>query len=35
MKPSAWKAKCHKDLIKDDIRELQMDEIRLNKKEEK
>ena len=33
MKTQALKAKWHKDLIKDDIRELQMDEIRLRDKE--
>jgi len=35
MKPSKLKAKWRKDIEKDTIRELQMDEIRLNKKEEK
>ena len=35
MKPQELKLKWHKDIDKDFIRELQMDEIRLNKKEGK
>ena len=35
MKVSELKAKWHKDLIRDDLREAELDEQRLNKKEGK